>query len=230
MDCACRWAVEEGADYIVAETICIRGEALLALEAIKQYDIPAVVTLTSKAPDGTTNELENNMPLEQLLKELEDKGADVVGFNCARGPNSMLPLMKKARQACKGHLAAVPVPYRTTPEKVSFFQLTDLNDDSLLSFPDNLDEHLVSRRCIREFTEEARDLDFKYLGICCGNTPGHMRSMAEALGRQPEASLYSPNMKKHYILGNDSSFLKMHTQHFRKKICGSHAEGEDGDN
>lgn len=31
------WAVEGGADYIIAETFNCVGEALLALDAIKQY-------------------------------------------------------------------------------------------------------------------------------------------------------------------------------------------------
>ena len=31
------WAVEEGADYIVAETFCECGEALIAVKAVKDY-------------------------------------------------------------------------------------------------------------------------------------------------------------------------------------------------
>lgn len=31
------WAVEEGADYIMGETFSILGEAMLALECIKEY-------------------------------------------------------------------------------------------------------------------------------------------------------------------------------------------------
>ena len=31
------WAVEGGADYIIAETFCYLGEALLALETVQKY-------------------------------------------------------------------------------------------------------------------------------------------------------------------------------------------------
>jgi len=31
------WAVEEGADYLIGETFKYLGEAMLALETIKQY-------------------------------------------------------------------------------------------------------------------------------------------------------------------------------------------------
>ena len=33
------------------------------------------------------------------MKRLEDGGADVVGLNCARGPRTMLPLLKRIRRA-----------------------------------------------------------------------------------------------------------------------------------
>lgn len=34
-----KWAVEEGCDYIIAETFGYLGEALLALDVIKEYAI-----------------------------------------------------------------------------------------------------------------------------------------------------------------------------------------------
>ena len=40
-----RWAVDSGVDYIIAETIDFVGEAKIALEAIKETNLPAVVTL-----------------------------------------------------------------------------------------------------------------------------------------------------------------------------------------
>ena len=39
------WAVDEGVDFIVAETIGYVSEALLALDAIKESGLPAVVNL-----------------------------------------------------------------------------------------------------------------------------------------------------------------------------------------
>ena len=48
----------------------------------------------------------------------------------------------------------------------------------------------------------------RYIGICCGNTPAHTRALAEALGRHPEASRFSPDMSKHFAFGTDSSLDK----------------------
>src|SRR5437763_10669867 len=39
------WAVDAGVDFIIAETFSYAQEALLALDAIKQAGVPAVVTI-----------------------------------------------------------------------------------------------------------------------------------------------------------------------------------------
>ena len=36
-----------------------------------------------------------------------------------------------------------------------------------------------------------------FIGLCCGNVASYIRTMAETLGRQPEASKFSPDMSKH---------------------------------
>ena len=54
------------------------------------------------------------------------------------------------------------------------------------TFPTTLDPFTCNRYEIAEFTN-------------------HMRSMAEALGRQPPASRYSPDMSKHAYQGTDEN-------------------------
>src|SRR6266566_2604755 len=44
------WAVEEGIDFVIAETNDYLGEALIALEVIKGLKLPAMVTLASTRP------------------------------------------------------------------------------------------------------------------------------------------------------------------------------------
>jgi len=61
----------------------------------------------------------------EAMKRLEQAGADVVGLNCARGPRTMMPLLKKIREAVKCHVAALPVPYGTSPEHPTFQSLSD---------------------------------------------------------------------------------------------------------
>ena len=68
-------------------------------------------------------------------------------------------------------------------------------------FPTALDPFTVNRYEIEEFTKEAQALGVNYLGVCCGTSPHHIRSMAEALGRRPPGSKYSPDMSTHAFYG-----------------------------
>src|SRR5207253_11519956 len=71
------WAVEEGADYVLAETNDYLGEALIALEAIQEAGLPAVVTFASTA-DTTID----GVDLVEACRRVAGEGADVVGLNC----------------------------------------------------------------------------------------------------------------------------------------------------
>jgi betaine-homocysteine S-methyltransferase len=66
-----------------------------------------------------------------------------------------------------------------------------------------LDPFTCNRYEIAEFGRDAYDLGVRYLGVCCGAGPHHIRSLAEALGRRPPASRYSPDMSKHILFGTD---------------------------
>jgi betaine-homocysteine S-methyltransferase len=43
----------------------------------------------------------------------------------------------------------------------------------------------------------------RYLGVCCGAAPIHIREVAEAVGRTPEASRYSERMENHFMYGSN---------------------------
>ena len=58
---------------------------------------------------------------------------------------------------------------------------------------------------IADFTKKAANLGVRYFGVCCGGAPHYVRSMAEALGRIPPASRYSPNMNEGALLGEAGS-------------------------
>ncbi len=194
------WAIDEGVDFFVAETIAYLGEALLALEAIQETGLPAVVNLAIFR-DGHTRE---GLTPAEACKRLEDAGADVVGLNCLRGPATMLPLLEAIRAAVSCHVSALPVAYRTTENEPIFLSLSDPDCACLpegRAFPTGLDNLACNRYDIAEFTRDARTIGVNYLGVCCGAAPHHVRSMAEALGRQPPASKYSPDMSRHAYLG-----------------------------
>ena len=108
------WAAEAGADLLIGETFSWLEEALIALEAMRATGLPTVVTLTiHHEPDMR----DGHSPAD-ACRALEAAGADVVGLNCSRGPDTMLPLLEPIRAAVGCHVAALPVPYRTTDEHV----------------------------------------------------------------------------------------------------------------
>jgi betaine-homocysteine S-methyltransferase len=207
------WASEAGVDYVIAETFSHAGEAVLALEVIKDAGFPAVVTLIlHQAPvtrDGLT-------PAE-ACRRLEQAGADVVGLNCGRGPETLMPSLRAVREAVSGHVAALPVPYRTTEQQPSFQSLRDPARPDEMPFPTALDPFVCTRYEIADWAREAHAIGIDYLGLCCGAAPHHIRSLAEAIGRTPPGSKYSPDMSKHAYFGTDES-LKTENVEFAKEL------------
>jgi methionine synthase I (cobalamin-dependent) len=210
------WAVEAGVDFVIAETISWLGEALVATEVIKQAGLPAVVTLAAhKDPD-----MREGVSPAEACKRLEAAGADVVGLNCSRGPRTMLPLLEEVRDAVAVHVAALPVPYRTTEQQPSFQSLEDPLATGLPAdrpFPTALDPFTCTRYEIAEFAGEAYGMGVDYLGVCCGAAPHHIRAMAEALGRVPPASRYTADMSKHAYLGSDPT-LKAENRDYAERL------------
>lgn len=188
------WATKEGVDFILAETIEYVGEALIALEVIKSFELPAVINFSpiyEKSKDG--------YDWIEACKLLKEKGADVVGFNCARGPDTILPLGKQLRDTVEGPIALVPVPYHTHAG-VESFQFLKRRDGSS-AYTTGLDQHYIDREEAAAFARDAKELGIGFIGLCCGAGPHHIRAVAEALGRAPAASQYSADMSRHGLLG-----------------------------
>ena len=199
------WAMEAGVDFIIAETFSFYEEALLALEVIREAGATSVVTLAVHRGG-----LRDDVTVPEACQRLKDAGADVVGMNCIRGPSTMLTVLEEISREVDGPLAALPVPYRTTPEEVNFQALTDPGCNCIpdRAFPVALDALTCNRYEIAEFAQKALGLGVLYQGVCCGAGPHHIRAMAEALGKTPPASRYSADMSKHYALGNDPKLVK----------------------
>ena len=132
------WAVEEKADFLIAETIDWCGEAEIALDVMKRSGLPAVVTLSVHRDER----MFDGVPVVEALKRLEGAGADVVGLNCQRGPKTLMPIIRRVREAVSCHVAALPVPYRTTEAEPTFQTLRDPACNCIpggLPFPTALD-------------------------------------------------------------------------------------------
>jgi betaine-homocysteine S-methyltransferase len=206
------WAVEAGVDFVIAETFSYAEETRLAVEVIKEAGLPAVATMTVHR-EPTTRE---GLSLADGCAQFEQAGADVVGLNCGRGPRTLLPLLPAIIERVSCPVAALPVPYRTSEQDPTFQSLHDPEWDGM-AFPTALDPLACNRYELADFGREAAELGVCYLGICCGNAPHLTRSLAEALGRTPPASRYSPDMTKHAYFGDDPS-LKDANREFAEKL------------
>ena len=139
------------------------------------------------------------------------EGAQVVGLNCDRGPQTMMPLMAGIREKVDCAIAAQPVPYHTDAAAPTMQALR--SETTQRAFPLALEPFGCTRFEMAQFALQARDLGVDYVGICCGAGPHHVRAMAEALGREVPASKYSPSIDLHpmfreHVSAKDAMFLK----------------------
>ena len=209
------WAKEAGVDFIVAETINWTEEMKIALKAIKDEGLIAVTNFSIKKGDKTR---EGHTPGD-ACKMMEDLGADVVGLNCYRGPKMTMKLLPEIREKVSCHVAALPVPYRTTEEQPGFLNQTDHGCDCIPggnAFPVALDNLYCNRFEMAEFAKDCEKRKINLIGICCGAEPHHVREMAVALGRKPISYKYYPDMSRHWLHGKDKSFLDINTSMSKK--------------
>ncbi len=129
------------------------------------------------------------MPIGEAVRVLVGEGADIVGTNCGRDPERMLPMAEIIRKAVPGYVAAQPVAFRTRDDLPSFTQLPE--------FPLGLDPLTLTRADMADYTVRARDMGINYIGSCCGSVAHHVRAMAEALGMRPPASAKSADLGRH---------------------------------
>ena len=205
------WAKEAGVDFVIAETIVWLEEMKIALKVIKDANLIAVCNFSivqeGKTRDGYTP--------GDACKILEDNGADVVGLNCFRGPKMTMKLLPEIREKVSCHVSALPVPYRTTEKYPGFLNQVDEGCDCIPghnAFPVALDNLYCNRFEMGKFAKECFDKNIRFIGVCCGAEPHHVREMAVALGKKPISYKYYPDISKHAMHGTDKSLKKVYTE------------------
>lgn len=189
-----QWSVDEGVDFFISETNDFLGEALIGLEVIQETGLPAIVNFATVQPEKTID----GYTYAEACRMVKEAGADVVGLNCTRGPETLLPILSKIRKAVDGPIAALPVPYNTDKKYPTFQSFK--RDGKKLNYL-NIEEFMQTRYQIADFAIKAKDAGVDVIGLCCGAAPYHFRSLAEALGRKTVASRYSPAWELHPMLG-----------------------------
>ncbi len=193
-----REVAQEG-DALVAGNVCNTWAYDPDDPSIQGLGLPAMVTLAPTQPDQTRD----GYRYAEACRILAAEGAQVVGLNCDRGPQTMMPLMARIRETVDCAVAAQPVPYRTDAAAPTMETLR--SEGAQRAFPLALEPFGCTRFEMAQFALLARDLGVDYVGICCGAGPHHVRAMAEALGREVPASKYSPSMDLHPMFRADVS-------------------------
>lgn len=176
--------VDAGVDLFIVETFHTVAEASVAIPFIKQAGIPAVVTLTYQEHDVTRDGLSPAEGAQRLV----DYGADVVGINCHRPPQTLLPLAREVRKAVNVPVCVQPTAYDLEPGTVYNREIV------VPGLWTTVEPRVLSRFVAAEYTKEAASIGIEFIGGCCGMLPYHIRAMADALGK----TVTLPDRKREY--------------------------------
>lgn len=164
-----RGLVDGGADVLQFETGQDLLQAKAAIVAMEDYfkiighRVPIIIQITIEAPPLGT--MLTGTDISAALTALTPFDIDVIGMNCATGPQEMLD----------------PVHY-----------LCD-NSDKLISvlpnagLPENIGGHTVYKLTPDELAASLKNFVHKVgvniVGGCCGTTPEHLRRVVEVIGQ-----------------------------------------------
>jgi homocysteine S-methyltransferase len=156
--------VAAGPDFIMLETFTQLRDLLLALAVCRDCcDLPVVCQMAF-ADDGRTF---TGVSVEQVARELEAAGADVVGTNCVMGPFRTLEVVD---QICR----AVSVPVSAFPNAGA----PTVVDGRYL--------YLSSPEYFADYAERMAEVGANFVGGCCGISAPDIRELAGRLkGKRP---------------------------------------------
>ena len=151
--------LEEQVDGLLLETFYDEFELLHAVKVLrKQTNIPIVAQLALHEA-GTT---QNGNDVNEILKQLLDYGANVVGLNCQLGPLHMTEAFKMISIPQNGYLSAYP-------------------NAGLPNYVEGRYVYEGSPAYFEEMTPKFIEQGIRLLGGCCGTTPEHIEGMKRAI-------------------------------------------------
>jgi 5-methyltetrahydrofolate--homocysteine methyltransferase len=191
-----RGLLEGGADLLLIETCqdLLQAKAALigcqdAMRAVRTA--PLMVQLTMES----TGSMLLGTELSAALTALEAYDLDVIGLNCATGPQEMMEHVHFLGRSCRKAISCLPnaglpvmeggrARYPLGPEELAEFHRHFVLEDGV-----------------------------NIVGGCCGTTPAHLRRVVETIGRRPPVPRtpeYVPGASSLYLSApfrQDQSFL-----------------------
>lgn len=149
-----------GADLLIGETLLYQQEAEAILTAAELESAGAIMFSFTMQPDGS---LFSGAPAGKVLKELEEAGADAVGFNCVPADMMTPGLVSKLRRDTK--LPLICKPNAGMPR---------INDAGIAVYDMPPTEFAA---IVRQCAENGAML----LGGCCGTSPAFIAALKNIL-------------------------------------------------
>src|SRR4029077_13227610 len=151
---------ERGVDLFCLETFTYIEELLLAIDAIRSFSGLPIVAQLTYAEEGTTY---GDVRPANAAEQLKNKNVQVIGANCTLGPQALLPILQEL--AAVDGLRVSGMPNAGFPKR----------EGDRIVYPKSSPEYFAL------FAREAAALGVRILGGCCGTTPAHIHTMAEAV-------------------------------------------------
>lgn len=149
----------EGVDGILLETFYDLEELETVLTiARKETMLPIIAQVSLQEPDV----LQDQTPINDALRRLEDLGADVIGLNCRLGPHHMLKTLEQIELPKHAYLSAYP-------------------NASLPTYTDGKFSYEGDSDYFKKSAQRFRQEGVRLLGGCCGTTPAHIEAFASEL-------------------------------------------------
>jgi methionine synthase I (cobalamin-dependent)/5,10-methylenetetrahydrofolate reductase len=158
-----------GVDLFILETFRDLNEIGAAIDAVRSVsDRPIIAQMTTEE-DGNTLD---GTPPEKFAPALEQRGATIIGVNCAVGPAPMLDTIERMEAVTRRTLSAQPNAGQ--PRDVEGRNIYLCSPDYMASY---------ARRFIMH--------NVRIVGGCCGTTPEHIRQIKGAVRAMAPAVLKS---------------------------------------
>ena len=165
--------VRAGIDLLIIETMTDLFEVNEAIQAAREISpgMPVIASMTFTRDDRT---LLGDDPAKVAAK-IHASGADLIGINCSGGPNQLLRILKQMHHTVPDGLFSV-MPNAGWPEQIG----------GRIKYP--AEPEYFGDYALSFWQEGAR-----VIGGCCGTTPRHIQSMAQAIVSTP-LDQHNPNI------------------------------------
>jgi len=196
---AVRGLLDGGADILMVETIFDTLNAKAALFAIErhfeQHKVRVPIMISGTITDASGRTL-SGQTTEAFWNSLSHARPLSIGLNCALGAELMRPYVEELSCVASCYVSAHPNAGLPNP----------LSETGYDEAPE------TTARLIKEFATSGF---LNIAGGCCGTTPAHIKSIAEALKDVPPRSI--PDIEKKlrlsglepFNIGNDSLFVNV---------------------